>query len=63
MTTFYDEQMNEMVQSVITYLLSERGQRETAEAAKRSEEFAALLKLTRDIPWEKLHETVHDLSP
>lgn len=56
MTTFYDEEMVAMAEQVIKYLLSERGQRECAEAAKRSEATAALFAKGRDIPWEKLHE-------
>lgn len=53
---FYDEQMQTIVEQALAYLNSERGQEAMRQAAARSAEFAAKLRASQNIPWEKLYE-------
>lgn len=55
MASFYDEQMTEMVDSALDYLMSERGQSALREAARKSKELSDKFRKMRDVPWEKLH--------
>lgn len=53
---FYDEQMQTVVEQALAYLNSERGQQAMRQAAARSADFAAKLRVSQNIPWEKLYE-------
>lgn len=52
---FYDEQMKVIVEQVMDYLQSERGQKAMRQAAAESKAFADKLREAHNIPWEKFH--------